>query len=417
MKQDVPDFSGEIPFRNIDSSERIETLHDPGYSLQLELFRNHQKVWRKNEEIERERRRYTNLFNLAPMGFLALDENHQIVEANVASAILLMTPSRSLAGADFIRFIAPSDRDLFYAYRKRARFNTRDSFELELINPLGRRLIVRFETVLTREMKWLIGMADVTPYKNAEQELTGKRDELQEICERLRDERDQRFQAEEELRRFSQRLIVAQEKERQRIARELHDQVGQLMTYLGLLLDKARFQLDPGLYRDAKSVAKEVLTQIRDLSFDLQPSMLRSIGLVPSLQDLVERYNSMTGIQVELSSSPTCGHIAGDPGLVAYRIVQEALTNIARHARVNAATVNLTTAEGKIRLSIEDCGKGFDLGLLFERSGITGMRERAQSIGGSLYICSAPGQGTTVVAELPVIESADVPAQKKTGND
>lgn len=371
---------------------------------QLELFQNDEQNRRKREQIDKERRRYSHLFNLAPIGFLSLNDSFHILDANIESALLLMIPRDNLAGEDFLRFVLPMDREVLQASRRNCRMGQKNSFELQLRTALDRQFTARLETILTKESRWLVTLADITGFKQAEQKLIQARDELQSVCERLREQRDQRFRGEEELRRFSQKLIETQENERRRIARELHEQIGQLITYLGFLLDKARSQLDPDLYNSAKSVAHEVLAQIRDLSSDLQPSMLRSVGLSASLKALFERFEAMAGIHINFYNSPDSANLTGEAALVCYRIVQEALTNVARHAQVQTASVYLSMQNGIIGMRIEDKGKGFDAGSRFESTGLTGMRERAQSVGGRLLIVSAPERGTIVKVELPLRE-------------
>jgi signal transduction histidine kinase len=376
-------------------------------TLQMALFERIEELSAKNSQISNERRRFQNLFNRAPVGHLTLDQGNIIREANAMSALILISPSRRLMGENFSNFISPEFRDAFCEHRKNAQLGKRHSLELGLLTTIKRPVYARLETCLDSDSRFQVAIVDITERKIAEDALKRTGDELQFLCERLQGETVSRRKAEEELRRFALKLIDVQESERQKIAQELHDNFGQLMTYLGLLLDKAKVQLGPDLYRDAKSIAQEVLSGIRNLSADLQPSMLRSIGLGPSLQALFARYMEFTKIRVEFECDPACDRLSGNLALAAYRIVQEALTNIARHACVDSATVRILSSSGNLRIEVEDKGRGFIRGEETDRTGLTGMKERAHSFGGELWVDSEPGEGTKVRARIPLPQIPD----------
>jgi signal transduction histidine kinase len=382
-------------------------LHD---GIQLRLFRNHQQIQQKNMQIARERKRFMTLFNLAPIGFLVINEENYILECNVACAIQFVIPSRIMVGKNLGTYIASKDKKFFYDHRQHMRQGEKRSFEITMCTSLGRHFYARLETTLTREKELFVTIADISNQKKMMDDLSLAKDELQALCGQLRSETIQRQQAEEELRKFTRKLIEVQEEERERIAQELHDNVGQLMTYLGLLLDKARTQMDSSIYRDAKSVAREVLIQIRDLSSDLQPSLLRSVGLRPSLIALYEKFHEMTGIQVLCQFENVDDVLSGDSAVTAYRIIQEALTNVGRHAQVHQAQVRVGVREDRIEICVQDLGIGFEVSSTPNSIGLTGMKERSQAIGGSLAINSMPGQGTTILADLPLLQEPKSPA-------
>ena len=210
-----------------------------------------------------------------------------------------------------------------------------------------------------------------------------------------------------QLQALSWRLLEVQEAERRHLARELHDEVGQLLTGL-------RFQLKNGTQppdalntrlQQARAIVDEVLERIRGLSFDLRPAALDHLGLVPALLALFERYTEQTGVQVSFKHQGVEDGLGGEVQTAAYRIVQEALTNVARHAGVGGATVRLWAAAGLLSIQIQDRGRGFDpeAGLASPRSGgLAGMLERARLLGGQLTVESRPGSGTQITAELPL---------------
>jgi PAS domain S-box-containing protein len=218
----------------------------------------------------------------------------------------------------------------------------------------------------------------------------------------------ERRRAEEALRMYPQRLMEAQEAERQRMARELHDEIGQVLTSVGLILALPP-RLTPEQLRARVSEAQRVLDaligQVRDLALDLRPSMLDDLGLAAAVGWLIERYTAQTDMRIKLRHSGIeRRRFNAEVEIAAYRIVQEALTNVVRHARVREAAVRMSASGDTLRVEVEDGGVGFDPGASQSRYslGLTGMRQRASIVGGRLIIDTATGAGTRVVGEFPL---------------
>jgi signal transduction histidine kinase len=208
----------------------------------------------------------------------------------------------------------------------------------------------------------------------------------------------------------AQRVLQAQERERQRVARELHDQTGQALTHeiisLDLLLErtgdvKARQQLEA-----VKRTLEETLEEVHRMSQDLRPSVLDDLGLVPALRTLARQ---PSGAQVALQVDGLRDRLPAPIETALYRIAQEALTNANKYAKASHVNIDLRCLDGHVRLRVRDDGVGFDPGSIPEREepgraglGIFGMRERATLLRGTLEIHSAPLKGTEVVAKLPL---------------
>jgi signal transduction histidine kinase len=203
--------------------------------------------------------------------------------------------------------------------------------------------------------------------------------------------------AEEAQRTYAQRLIETQENERKHIARELHDEIGQVLTSAIMLLKLGRAG-------EAQALLEDLIGKVRGLALDLRPSVLDHFGLAAALTAFCERFTAQTGVRVIFHDFNTEERrFTTELETAVYRIVQEALTNVARHAGVAEATVTLLAEESVLRVEIEDRGTGFDpLDGRAQSFGLTGMRERANIFGGRLVIDSAAGAGTRVVAELPL---------------
>jgi PAS domain S-box-containing protein len=225
-----------------------------------------------------------------------------------------------------------------------------------------------------------------------------------------------RKQAEEQLRSLSRLLTTAQEKERRKIARELHDEVGQSLTALKLYLDKAALEQSRAYgseLADARRTLGALMVQVRSMSLELRPTMLDDLGLLPTLLWHFKRYTAQTNVQVHFRHRGLRRDLPQDTITAAYRIVQEALTNVARHAQASKVQVSVRAEGDALVVEVEDQGVGFDLDRVGAASmGLGGMRERAISLDGKLLVQSKPGEGTCVIAELPLPERVRRPNKK-----
>ena len=226
----------------------------------------------------------------------------------------------------------------------------------------------------------------------------------------------------ERLRAISRRLVEVQEAKSRELARELHDQIGQILTGLQLTLEmSSRLPAKESRARigEAQATVHELLTRIRELSLDLRPAMLDDLGLLPALLWQFERYTAQTRVRVAFKHSGLEGkRFPLDIETAAYRIVQEALTNTARHAGVNKVAVRLWADEDTLGVQVEDQGKGFEPEAVLtthSTSGLVGMRERASLLGGHLTVESSPGAGTRVTAELSLGEPVERRRQERGG--
>ncbi|HUN05233.1 MAG TPA: PAS domain S-box protein [Aggregatilineales bacterium] len=204
-------------------------------------------------------------------------------------------------------------------------------------------------------------------------------------------------------------LVETQENERRHIARELHDEVGQTLTALNLMLEMYRRRTESDQetreLNEAHNLVTDLMKRIREISLDLRPSMLDDLGLVPTLIWYFKRYKLQTAIEIDFRHSGVEQRYAPMIETTVYRIIQEALTNVARHAQVAHASVQLWANSDVIHVQIEDNGKGFDLKtspLEIKTAGLLGMRERTEIAGGKCKIESSIGSGTIIGVTIPV---------------
>jgi signal transduction histidine kinase len=199
------------------------------------------------------------------------------------------------------------------------------------------------------------------------------------------------------------RIVAAQELERQRLARELHDETGQALTSILLGLK----QLESAGSTEAVAALRELvvatLQDVRRLAVELRPKVLDDFGLVPALERLTEGFVEHTGIAVDLEASSLAERLPREVETAIYRIVQESLTNVVKHARAERVSVLVTRADGRVKAVIEDDGTGFDASETDGGGiGLVGMRERIELLDGTLTVESSATSGTTIAVEVPV---------------
>ena len=217
---------------------------------------------------------------------------------------------------------------------------------------------------------------------------------------------------ENERRRSGELVVRAQEEERKRIARDLHDEVNQSLTAL-LLRIEAAAQHAPADLQDelaeTKRLADQAMGELLDLARQLRPTALDDHGLVAALRTHVRDFDHRGEASASFWADPRLGELSPDAQVVVYRVAQEALVNAARHSGASRIEVTLEPCDSRVRLRVTDNGSGFAFAEGDKGLGLDGMRERALLVGGALDIDSRPGRGTTVTLEVPSGDPVEVP--------
>ncbi|MEO8596493.1 MAG: sensor histidine kinase [Candidatus Solibacter sp.] len=230
---------------------------------------------------------------------------------------------------------------------------------------------------------------------------TGLERQSKKQCARAED-------AERELRRLSRQLVNAQEAERKSISRELHDEIGQMLTGLRMelrsLQELRTAEEEFNIHLDgAKRLAEQSMRCLRDIAMGLRPSLLDDLGLGPAVQWQARQFSKHTGIPVNVDVGGLRDGLPEQHRICIYRIVQEALTNCARHARASIIDIMIRDSGGSISVTVVDNGIGFDpSGVKGQGLGLTGMHERIMDLGGELILAAGPARGTILTAEIPV---------------
>ena len=206
-------------------------------------------------------------------------------------------------------------------------------------------------------------------------------------------------------RRRSGRLVLrAQEEERRRLARDLHDEVNQALTAILLRVEAASPSAPPDVVdelAEVKRLVNQAMNELLQLARQLRPSALDDHGLFPALATHVRRFAAQTGIEADLRTEGEAAELAPDQEIAVYRVAQEALANVARHAAASRVEVALDAGGDVLELRVRDDGRGFDTGGRRRGLGLDGMAERARLVGGELSVESLPGAGTELVMRVP----------------
>ena len=345
---------------------------------------------RAEEALRASEERYRELFENAKDALYVHDLSGRYVSLNRAAEELTGFSRDEIIGKHFSNFVVP--RDLKHVRRnlcKKLDEERETSYEIDVLTKDRRRVPVE---VVSRLI-----------YENGEP--IGVQGTARDITERKR--------AQEALQMYSRRLIEAQEAERQSLARELHDEIGQVLTAVRINLQAVQntHREDASFPELEESIVivDEALGRIHELCLELRPSLLDNLGLAAALRWYVDRYRQRTGIVAEmLNGFEGRGRLPQELETQCFRIAQEALTNVARHAQATRVSIQVKCAAEKLVLTIVDNGIGFDTENLLKTSssastlGLRGMKERALAMNGRIVIESTPGSGTQIQATFPL---------------
>jgi PAS domain S-box-containing protein len=355
-----------------------------------------------NETLRRSEEHLRLVFEAAVDGIVELDADDVVVRANEAFCRMVHLDRSTVEGQSWQALAAVVDG----ADERFADLPSAGQAELDRADGVPLYLESRVSEIPTDPPRRLVLIRDVTPGKAADQTIRSLLKFLQE--------------KDEDRTSLLRRTNAAIEAERNRIARDLHDGPVQGVSAASLSLEAALLMIGAGdvdrgvevLSKVRKELADEA-DALRALMSGLRPPVLEERGLMPALREAVTRFGLEHGVDTDLVGSLP-RPLAADLETLAYRVVQEALTNAAKHARARRVVVGVEATAGSLRVEVEDDGRGFDSAMTREylrqgRVGLASMRERVELANGTFVVRSTPGRGTTIVATLPI----DVPAETR----
>ncbi len=356
--------------------------------------------------------RYRSLYTKTPVMMHSLDPDRRLVDVTDHWLHVLGYPRHEVIGRKAMDFLTDESRRYAESLSMADFYRKGEVVDLpfQVMKRDGEVIEVLLSAIAEyddqgRFKRSLEVLTDVTEQNRAEEELRRARDEMEA---RVAEQTQELRKSQRELRLLAGRLLTAQEDERRRLAREMHDDLTQRLA--GIALQAGRLQrLLTSPSDESSAVLEGVLSDLRRLSSDvhalsrrLHPSILDDLGLVDAIAAECEGNAQRDGIAVHFESSEVPSDLSNAAALCLYRVTQEALRNVAKHAETTEARVVLKGEAGALTLTIEDRGKGFDYerGRSGEGLGLASMEERARLIGAEFSVRSARGDGTTVRVRL-----------------
>jgi len=398
---------------------------------QIELEMQNAELRQARNELEVALENYTDLYDFAPSGYFTFATTGAILQANLTGATLVGIERSRLVGQSFGQLVSAEFRPAFSTFLEQVfagEAKQSGDFELACQGQPLRFVNIEAQCLLNRQ-QCRATVIDITARKFAEAAqhrldvVTASNLKLeQEIIRRKTLEQALKL-SEQQLRHLSHEILLAQEAERKRISRELHDTV--LQTLVGISVHLA--SLTPKSADNSTSLRRKIaqtqrlveksLAMVHRFAVELRPTVLDDLGLIPALHTFMKDFMKRTGVRARLTAYAAVNQLPLDQSAVLYRVALEALNNVAIHAEASAVEVQIKKLPDWICLTITDDGKSFDVKRVLRtkgngRLGLLGMRERLQMIGGKFSIKSAPGHGTAVTARIPATTESKEKAVK-----
>lgn len=390
-----------LPIAKSELAARVEAF--------LRLHDHSAEEYRQRAELAASEERFRSIFERTAVGMAVADPTGRLLQVNPALCQFLGYSADELKSGTLGAITHPDDRveaERLFA-ESRAGLCTGFDIEKRYIRKDGALLWARAVAVFhfdaaQQSLLCIAIIQDITPRKRAEAE----RDRLNEDLRASR----------ERMRLLTLQVIRAQEEERKRVSRDLHDELGQTLAVLkiGLRLLARELPLDTDVLRvrlnEASGLTDATIAQMRQIARDLRPVNFDTERLFAALESLCQNFAQRTSLEVQYNIGGEEPPLTGEMRISLYRFVQEALTNVAKHANARQVRVSADGGPGEIRISVTDDGQGFDVASRLTAMddslgiGLLGMRERLELLGGQLEIVSQPGQGTRLVARVPIAD-------------
>jgi PAS domain S-box-containing protein len=405
---------------------------------QIELEMQNVELQRARVEVETALEKFTELYDFAPVGYFSVDQQGVIQEVNLTGATMLGMARSRIIQRRLRGFATPASRPVVDAFLKTV-FDRpgKQTCEALLLTATGAAfwadLQASSEPLPKGERNWCrLAVSDIAALKRGEEaqrrvealaaanqeadrEIARRRGVEASLRESEQTQRELLAESQElqaQLRRLTHEMLLTQEAERKQISRQLHDEISQILVginvQLAALSETAVIRprdLRKRIAKTGRLVGKSI-DIVHRFARGLRPAMLDDLGLIPALSSLVKEMARREGLRIHFAAFAGVEALDSDRRTVLFRVTQEALTNVVRHAEARHATVRILKIRGAFRLEIRDDGKSFPAERVLSamhggRLGLVGMRERVEMVGGRFFIESAPGKGTTVTAEVP----------------
>ena len=406
---------------------------------QIELELQNSELQEARDKVDTLLETYTDLYDFAPVGYFSVDEQGLIIEVNLTGAALLGIARSRLINQRLQSHVDLPSRTGFLAFLKRTFGGSgKQICEVPFVDERGKTFFADVHaspaSSLKDTRKWCrMVISDLTALKKEEEvrlrlevmDVANRKLTL-EVLQRQKAEIalrkseahyaqlfEQSLHMQEQLRHLSRQLLLTQEDERKRISRELHDEIVQTLVGINVHLASLTIKDPVNLGELRKRISQtqrlveNSVTIVHRFARELRPTVLDDLGLIPALESFIKEFAKRTKLRIHFTAFAGVDQLNSTQRTVLYRVAQSALANVDKHARARDVKVTIRKLQGTICLEIQDNGKSFDTKrVLFakrhKRLGLLGSRERVEMVGGKFDVESAPGQGTTVRAEIPI---------------
>ncbi|MEJ2673313.1 MAG: histidine kinase [Deltaproteobacteria bacterium] len=395
LRQRAEEFLKDKPLSpgDISPEEAIRLIHELQVH-QIELEIQNEELVETQLKLLESNKKYADLYDFAPVGYLAVDRVGQILEANRTASLILGMQKNRLLGLYFPVLLPKSARQSFRLMLSSTHSQQEWQGEIWVKHGEGglRAMLLRIlflNDAKGREIR-RIAFTDIS--------------ELKKIQEALED-------SNQKLRQLTKRLLTSQEQERQRIARDLHDEMGQSLMALKMQLNAFKRRSKRGQeawdeFDQAVGFIDVIAEEIGKICQSLRPAALGDLGLNAALQQLLKEFKKHHGLKISEELSDVSSLLSSEAQITVYRLFLECLTNAVRHGKATSVTVRIHRENSAFFCSCEDNGYGFDLSEVRSRGntglGLTAMEERVRLLQGSFRITSAKGKGTRIEILLPL---------------
>jgi PAS domain S-box-containing protein len=405
---------------------------------QIELEMQNEELLRSRVEIDAALEKYTELYDFAPVGYFSIDQQGLIQEVNLAGAAMLGMARSRILQRRLRGFATPTSRPVVDAFLESVFARPgRQACEALLLTATGTAfwadLQASSEALPKGGLNWCrLAVSDIAALKRgemaqrrvealaaanqeADREIARRRAVEASLRESEQNHRELLAESQRlhgQLRSLTHEILLTQEEERKRISRQLHDEISQILVGINVQLDALAVAalIDPHVLRKRiartrRQVGKSIEV-VHRFARELRPSLLDDLGLIPALRSLVKEQAARNDLRIGFTAFAGVEALDSFHRTVLYRVAQEALTNVVCHADAHHAAVRILKIPDAVRLEISDDGKSFPVERMLEARlgghlGLVGMRERVEMLGGRFAVESAPGKGTTVIAEIP----------------
>jgi PAS domain S-box-containing protein len=356
---------------------------------QVELEMQNDELITAKAEYENLLQKFLDLYEFAPIGYFTLDRNGIILKSNFIGSQLLAKEKKHVLRRRFQSFIHSDSTDTFHLFLSRV-FGTdqKQCIEIKMMDKEGHMFFVQLDSSIIRdeaikEKHCRMTVVDISERKKAEEIIKTSLEEKEKM----------------------KIIFSTQEEERRRISEALHNNIAQLLYAAQLKLeDLSKYQqADKEIIKDLKDLLEQSISETRTISFQLMPPILEDFGLIPTLKELCDKYSSKS-LSIQCTISGYSKRMQKNIEIAVYRISQELINNIVKHADANQAGLSFRVHKNSLTLTAEDNGKGFDADAALrseESMGLKNIKNRVKLMNGDFTIKSKAGEGTKIIIEIP----------------